>query len=132
MAKTIGVALSEHVRAGLIVDYKLAAPLHCFPEDLEEDGALIELPTDSLVSTLCEQVMAAAGGASDIGAVGVALPGLIRSGVVEEAPNLPQLKGTRIQEIISAKLAEHGLRTRVNVLNDADAMAGGAADLLAG
>jgi len=127
MAKTIGVALSEHVRAGLIVDYKLAAPLHCFPEDLEEDGALIELPTDSLVSTLCEQVMAAAGGASDIGAVGVALPGLIRSGVVEEAPNLPQLKGTRIQEIISAKLAEHGLRTRVNVLNDADAMASGLA-----
>jgi glucokinase len=61
MAKTIGVALSEHVRAGLIVDYKLAAPLHCFPEDPEEDGALIELPTDSLVSTLCEQVMAAAG-----------------------------------------------------------------------
>jgi glucokinase len=127
MAKTIGVALSEHVRAGLIVDYKLAAPLHCFPEDLEEDGALIELPTDSLVSTLCEQVMAAAGGASDIGAVGVALPGLIRSGVVEEAPNLPQLKGTRIQEVISAKLAEHGLRTRVNVLNDADAMASGLA-----
>jgi glucokinase len=127
MAKTIGVALSEHVRAGLIVDYKLAAPLHCFPEDPEEDGALIELPTDSLVSTLCEQVMAAAGGASDIGAVGVALPGLIRSGVVEEAPNLPQLKGTRIQEIISAKLAEHGLRTRVNVLNDADAMASGLA-----
>jgi glucokinase len=127
MAKTIGVTLSEHVRAGLIVDYKLAAPLHCFPEDLEEDGALIELPTDSLVSTLCEQVVAAARGASDIGAVGVALPGLIRSGVVEESPNLPQLKGTRIQEMISSKLAEHGLRTPVNVLNDADAMASGLA-----
>jgi glucokinase len=127
MAKTIGVTLSEHVRAGLVVDYKLAAPLRCFPTDLEEDGALIELPTDSLVSTLCEQVVAAAEGASDIGAVGVALPGLIRSGVVEEAPNLPQLKGTRIQEMISAKLAELGLRTRVNVLNDADAMASGLA-----
>ena len=49
MAKTIGVTLSEHVRAGLIVDYKLAAPLHCFPEDLEEDGALIELPTTTVV-----------------------------------------------------------------------------------
>ena len=127
MAKTIGVTLSEHVRAGLIVDYKLAAPLHCFPEDLEEDGALIELPTDSLVSTLCEQVVAAARGANDIGAVGVALPGLIRSGVVEESPNLPQLKGARIQEMISSKLAEHGLRTPVNVLNDADAMASGLA-----
>jgi glucokinase len=59
--------------------------------------------------------------------VGVALPGLIRSGVVEEAPNLPQLKGTRVQEMITSKLAEHGLRTSVNVLNDADAMASGLA-----
>ena len=57
----------------------------------------------------------------------MALPGLIRSGVVEESPNLPQLKGTRIQEMISSKLAEHGLRTPVNVLNDADAMASGLA-----
>jgi predicted NBD/HSP70 family sugar kinase len=127
MAKTIGVTLSEHVRAGLVVDYKLTAPLRCFPQDLEEDGALIELPTESLVSTLCEQVMAAAGSAGEVGAVGVALPGLIRSGVVEESPNLPQLKGARIQEMISSKLAEHGLRTPVNVLNDADAMASGLA-----
>jgi glucokinase len=127
MAKTIGVTLSNHVRAGLVVDYMLTTPLHCFPTDLEEDGALIELPTESLVSRLCEQVMAAVGKAQDITAVGVALPGLIRSGVVEEAPNLPQLKGTRIQEMISSKLAEHGLRTPVNVLNDADAMASGLA-----
>ena len=32
-------------------------------------------------------------------AVGVALPGLVANGVVEEAPNLPQLKGARIQEL---------------------------------
>jgi glucokinase len=127
MAKTIGVTLSNHVRAGLVVDYTLTAPLHCFPTDPEEDGGLIELPTESLVSRLGEQVMAAAGGAGEIEAVGVALPGLIRSGVVEESPNLPQLKGTRIQEMISSKLAEHGLRTPVNVLNDADAMAAGLA-----
>jgi len=127
MAKTIGVTLSEHVRAGLVVDYELAVPLQCFPTDLEEDGALVELPTDGLVRTLCEQIMAAAEAGGEIAAVGVALPGLIRGGVVEEAPNLPQLKGTRIQEMISAKLAEQGLRTRVNVLNDADAMASGLA-----
>jgi glucokinase len=127
MAKTIGVTLSERVQAGLIVDYKLTGPLRCFPADMEEDGALVELPTEGLVRTLCEQVMAAAEGGGDIAAVGVALPGLIRSGVVEEAPNLPQLKGTRVQEMITSKLAEHGLRTSVNVLNDADAMASGLA-----
>jgi glucokinase len=127
MAKTIGVTLSERVQAGLIVDYKLTGSLRCFPADMDEDGALVELPTEGLVRTLCEQVLAAAEGGGEIAAVGVALPGLVRSGVVEEAPNLPQLKGTRVQEMITSKLAEHGLRTSVNVLNDADAMASGLA-----
>jgi predicted NBD/HSP70 family sugar kinase len=127
MAKIIGVTLSERVLAGLVVDYKLAGPLHCFPEDGEEDGALIEMPTDGLVRMLCEQITCAAQGATDIAAVGVALPGLIRSGVVEEAPNLPQLKGARIQELLTAKLLEHGLKAAVNVMNDADAMASGLA-----
>jgi glucokinase len=130
MANTIGVTLSERVQAGLVVDYKVVGPLHCFPAE-EEDGALIEMPTDGLVRTLCEQILCAAKqateSAGEINAVGVALPGLVRSGVVEEAPNLPQLKGARIQELLTAKLAEHGLKTRVNVVNDADGMASGLA-----
>jgi predicted NBD/HSP70 family sugar kinase len=122
--------MSERVQAGLVVDYKVVGPLQCFPED-EEEGALIEMPTDALVRTLTEQIVSVAeratGGVGEINAVGVALPGLIRSGVVEEAPNLPQLKGARIQELLTAKLAEQGLKTRVNVVNDADAMASGLA-----
>ena len=125
--KTIGVTLSERALAGLVVDYKLAGPLGCFPPDGDEDGALIEMPTDGLVKMLCEQIICAAKGTSDISAVGVALPGLIRNGVVEDSPNLPQLKGARIQELLSAKLAEHGLHARVNVVNDADGMAAGLA-----
>jgi predicted NBD/HSP70 family sugar kinase len=127
MAKIIGVTLSERVLAGLIVDHKLAAPLQCFPEDGEEDGALIEMPTDGLVKMLCEQIICAAEGATDIAAVGVALPGLIRNGVVEDSPNLPQLKGARIAELLTLKLAEHGLSVAVNVINDADGMAAGLA-----
>jgi len=127
MAKTIGVTLTERVQAGLVVDYKLTGPLRVFPADPEEEGALVELPTDGLVRTLSEQILNAAEGETDISAVGVALPGLIRNGVVEEAPNLPQLKGARIEELLKSKLAEQGLRTRVNVLNDADAMASGLA-----
>jgi glucokinase len=127
MAKIIGVTLSERALAGLVVDHKLAGPLHCFPEDGEEDGALIEMPTDGLVKMLCEQIACAANGASDISAVGVALPGFIRNGVVEDSPNLPQLKGARIAELLTMKLAEHGLRPAVNVINDADGMASGLA-----
>lgn len=127
MAKIIGVTLSERVLAALVVDHKLASPLHCFPEDGEDDGALIEMPTDDLVKTICEQVVCAAKGASDVSAVGVALPGYIRNGVVEDSPNLPQLKGARIADLLTAKLAEHGLKVAVNVINDADGMASGLA-----
>ena len=128
MAKVIGVTLSESVLAGLIVDYKLAGPLLRFPDDGQDDGALIEMPTDGLVKVLCEKIMTVASGHTDIVAVGVALPGFVRNGVVEEAPNLPQLKGARIQELLTAKLAEHGLKNAmVNVMNDADGMASGLA-----
>ena len=126
MAKIIGVTLSERAVAGLVVDNKLASGLQCFPED-EDDGAMIEMPTDGLVKMLCEQIMCAATGVSDITAVGVALPGVIRSGVVEDSPNLPQLKGARISDLLTTKLSEHGLTTTVNVINDADGMASGLA-----
>ena len=127
MAKTIGVTLSERVIAGLVVDHKLAGPLCCFPENPEHDDALVELPTEGLVQLLCERIVLAADGAKDLTAVGMALPGLIQNGVVEEAPNLPQLKGARIQELISTKLAERGFNVPVTVLNDADGIAAGIA-----
>jgi len=127
MAKTIGVTLSERVLAGLVVDHKVVGPLHSFPEDREDDGALVQLHTDGLIGKLAEQVMKAADGSRDIAAVGLAVPGFIRHGVVEEAPNLPQLKGAKIEEKLAEKLAENGLKVKVCVLNDADAVAAGLA-----
>ena len=127
MAKIIGVTLSERVQAGLVVDNKLAGPLHCFPEKEEDDSAMIEMPTDDLVKMLADQIACAAKGHNDVTAVGVALPGFVRNGVVEDSPNLQQLKGARIQELLSNKLAENGLKVSVNILNDADGMASGLA-----
>jgi glucokinase len=127
MAKIIGVTLAERALAGLVVDHKLVNPLHCFPEDGEDDGALIEMPTDDLVKMLCEQIACAGKGQTDVSAVGVALPGFIRNGVVEDSPNLPQLKGARISDLLTTKLADHGLNVAVNVINDADGMAAGLA-----
>ncbi len=98
-----------------------------FPASDEDGSALVELHTDGLVETICEQVMQARNGHEGITAVGVALPGLIRNGVVEEAPNLPQLKGARIAELLSTELRSHGLDAPVTVLNDADGVAAGLA-----
>ncbi len=93
MSKTIGVTLSDGIVAGLVVDHKLEGGLRRFPDNEEDRDALVELHTDALVETICKEVVLAANGHKDLDAVGVAVPGLIKSGVVEEAPNLPQLKG---------------------------------------
>jgi glucokinase len=129
MAKTVGVSLSERIITGLVVDHKLVGGLHCFPEDEEHDDALVELPADGLMRKICEEIVAVAKGAKDIAAVGVALPGLIKNGVVEEAPNLPQLKGARIQELLQTQLKTYEIEAPVTVLNDADGCAAGLASM---
>jgi predicted NBD/HSP70 family sugar kinase len=129
MAKTIGVTLSEWIAAGLVIDHKLAGAVRRFPEGTEDDdeSGLVELHTDALVDAICKQVVLAADGTTDLTAVGVALPGLVKNGVVEEAPNLPQLKGARIEELLTAQLRNHGVNAPVTALNDADGMAAGLA-----
>jgi glucokinase len=110
-----------------VVDHKLAGGLRSFPEAHDDEYALVEMPTEAIVQTLCEQVIAAAGGERELAAVGIGLPGLIRNGVVEEAPNLPQLKGARIAEQLTAQLRQNGVDAPVNIINDADGFAAGIA-----
>ncbi len=127
MAKTIGVTLSERVSAGLVVDHALVGPVRLFPEDPENDDALVEMPTEGLIDLLCEQIVLAANGAQDVTAVGIAVPGLIKDGVVEEAPNLPQLKGAQLGGRLCDKLGAKGVNAPVNLVNDADGIAAGIA-----
>jgi glucokinase len=131
--KTLGVVLSEHVYAGLIVDHKLSGKLLSSasasePHDAEDSNTMVELPTEGVVEAVCQlAVEAAKGHEESITAIGIAIPGFVRQGVVEEAPNLPQLKGARIQELLAVKLASHGIEAPIRVVNDADAMAAGLA-----
>ena len=129
MAKAIGVILSERISAGLVVDHKLVEPLRVFPDGEDESDALVELHTDALAATICKQILLAANSEKDIAAIGVALPGLVKNGVVEESPNLPQLKGARIEELLASHLRSHGVNSPVTVLNDADGMAAGLASM---
>jgi glucokinase len=127
MAKIVGVTLSERVVAGLVVDHALQGELRRFPEAHDDEYALVEMPADGIVETLCDQVLAVVGEERDLAAVGVGVPGLVRNGVIEEAPNLPQLKGARLAEMIAAKLHEHGIDVPVKITNDADGFAAGIA-----
>jgi glucokinase len=127
MAKSVGVTLSEQVLAGLVVDHKLVGGLQRFPKDENDREALIDMHTDALVETICDEVVSVAGGDKALDAVGVAVPGLVKNGVIEDAPNLPQLKGARIQDLLKIQLGQKGIQAPVTILNDADGVAAGLA-----
>ncbi|HEY0794638.1 MAG TPA: ROK family protein [Acidisarcina sp.] len=130
MARTIGVVMADRVVAGLIEDHKLGGDVQRYPSDAGEDHGLIELPADDLCKIIGEQIAAIAGPASasgEITAVGVALPGIVRNGVMEDSPNLPQLKGAKICESIANALRDKGMPIPVAIFNDADAVAAGLA-----
>lgn len=131
--EAIGVNMAQRIFAGLVVGHRIQGELLSYPadgapEDEDEDQALVELPTESLVSGICDVVLQAAKGhEATIKGVGISIPGLIRNGVVEEAPNLPQLKGASVQELMGCELTARGFKAPVTIVNDADAMAAGLA-----
>jgi predicted NBD/HSP70 family sugar kinase len=62
-----------------------------------------------------------------VDAIGVAVPGIIRHGVVEDSPNLTQLKGMRMADELTRVLSARGIAAPVHIANDADAIAAGVA-----
>jgi glucokinase len=127
MAKMVGVTLSERVVAGLVVNHELQGAMSTFPEEHDDKYALVEMPADAIAETLCNQVLAVTGKERDLAGVGIGVPGLVRNGVVEEAPNLPQLKGAKLAEMVAAKLHDNGIDVPVTITNDADGFAAGIA-----
>ncbi len=130
---TIGVVMAGRLYAGQVVDDQLVGPVLRYPEsdapaENEDDCSLVEYHTEALVEAICDITIRAANGRMKaISGVGIAVPGLIRNGVMEEAPNLPQLKGARVSELVSQALELRGLKVPVTVSNDADAIAAGLA-----
>src|SRR6201997_31451 len=130
MAKTVGVVMTEKVVAGVIEDHKVASEIRHYPaqeHDPEEESGLIEKPADALAELLCEQIAALAPAGSGINVVGIAVPGIVRNGIIEDSPNLQQLKGANIAGAVRNALAAQGLDFTVTALNDADAIAAGVA-----
>ena len=126
MVQTIGVVMTTRIVAGLVEDHALAGSLGFFPSDPDDDEALLDLPVDSLCQRIGEEV-ANLKPAPTIEAIGVAMPGIIRGGIVEDSPNLSQLKGANIAASLKSTFEALGINAPVKVLNDADAAAAGLA-----
>ena len=125
--RTIGLTLSKRILTGLVGPEGLMGPLHSYPEDEFYEDALVEMPREHLIAVMCEQIIAVAREHGDIpvAGVGIAVPGIVKQGVVEDSPNLPQIKGARIVAEVGTLLREHGLDVPVALINDADAVAAG-------
>jgi glucokinase len=126
MSRTIGVVLSSRIVAGLMEDHKLVGELSRYPANPDDHEALLEHPFESLCRLITDQVMALHP-EGQIDAIGVALPGIIRDGIVEDSPNLAQLKGGKIGEVLTAIFQSKGIVAPVKTMNDADAVAAGLA-----
>lgn len=130
---TVGIVVAERLYAGLVVNDKLSGPILSFPEggpseDPDDDDSLIEYHTDALVEAICTLTLKLVGARKgEVTAVGVALPGVMRNGVIEDSPNLPQLKGAHMADLLCQMLGEQGLKAQVVISNDADAIAAGLA-----
>jgi glucokinase len=132
MTTAIGVVITEHVVSGRLEDQRLTGKLLRYPNDPEIQDALAAMPPSELVDIIADHigVLAAPADGRDaaaVGAIGVAVPGIVRHGVVEESPNLKQIKGLRLGERLAKALAERGIETPVYLANDADAIAAGVA-----
>jgi glucokinase len=126
MARSIGVVVSQHISLGLVEDHVLAGPVVIYPpEGIDADG-FRGMPADELVRIQADELKALAEG-EPVEAIGLAYPGIVRGGVVEDSPNLQQLKGFPMETAMRAALAERGIHAKLAVSNDADVVASGIA-----
>src|ERR1700689_4735305 len=131
MSTAIGVVMTSHIVTGKLEDQRLTGKLLRYPGDAENANDLDAIPGGDLVEILAEHIGtlagAKAGGAGKPDAIGVAVPGIVRAGVIEESPNLKQLKGMRLAEELAKALETRGITAPVHIANDADAIAAGVA-----
>jgi glucokinase len=128
MTIAIGVVITEHIVAGRLEEHKLVGKPVRFPADAKEVDALQSIPNGELVEVVASQVVELAGkGGGKLDAIGVAVPGVVRHNIVEESPNLNQLKGAHLGQELSNVLTERGITAPVHIANDADAIAAGVA-----
>jgi predicted NBD/HSP70 family sugar kinase len=116
----------EHIAVGLVEAHKLVGALNVYPDKLQSLDPLQSMPAEGIVDCIRQQIEKVADGGK-VEAIGIGFPGIIRNGVVEDSPNLHQIKGFGLQAALSSALTGKLAGTQVRVFNDADVMAAGIA-----
>jgi glucokinase len=126
MRRAIGVWAAERIAVGVVEDNRVVGQLRTYPEAGSNPNALQGMPSETIVERICDVIAEVSAGQA-IDGVGIGFPGIIRQGLVEESPNLQQVKGLNLRAAVSSALANSGVQAPVYVWNDADAMAAGVA-----
>jgi predicted NBD/HSP70 family sugar kinase len=130
MGRSIGLLATRYIWAGIVEGSTLGS-VRMYPEPGRESVDLKSLPVSEIIDRIREHVAALREG-GPVESVGAGFPGIIRNGLIEESPNLGQLKGLQMRDRLAAALLEDGLDVPVTVLNDADALAAGVAAVRGG
>ncbi|MGC2661376.1 MAG: ROK family protein [Bryobacteraceae bacterium] len=126
MAYGIGIFIAERISAAVVSNNAITAPLIDFPEDHSISDALHAVPAEGIVKQIVELVEKL--NLKDPPShVGIGMPGIVRNGIIEDSPNLIQLKGANMKALVEAELARIVGAAPVEVFNDADAVAAGLA-----
>ena len=117
MGRTAGVLATRHIWVGAVENHELKESI-VYPSPGEGSWEMRPMPADEIAATIRAVIARLEG--EPPRAVGVGFPGIIRSGVVEECPNYPQMKGFPLAAALTKDVP-------VWVMNDTDAMAAGVA-----
>src|SRR6516162_5882592 len=127
--RVAGVVAAERVVAGLVSNGQMEGGIQRFPPPEDSDAALTSMPADSVVSVICEQVRTLCResgiAVESLAGIGVGFPGIIKEVVVEESPNLLQMKGCGLSAAVRSGLGLDAMP--ITISNDADALAAGIA-----
>src|ERR1700722_11933626 len=123
MLRSIGVVVSEHIAWGVVEGDSVVGAISSYPREGSGADLLHAMPSDELVGRIADEVKAMAEG-EPLAALGRAFPGIVRNGVIDESPNLHQLKGLPMAQMVYAALAERKVEcAKVTISNDADVVA---------
>jgi predicted NBD/HSP70 family sugar kinase len=125
MAIGIGVLVRRSIWVGAVEGGALGNVV-MYPAPGQPPVELKSLRPDEILAEIRRMVAALRDG-KEVASVGAGFPGIVRNGVIEDSPNLGQLKGLPIAAQLADVLKGDGISAPVKVVNDADALATGIA-----
>lgn len=130
MPRSIGVVVSDHIALGVVEGDRVIGELVHYPpsgsEDHNASDQIRAMPAEELVRVQADEIKALAEG-EPVEAIGLAYPGIVRNGAIEDSPNFQQLKGCTMEGSMREALAARGIHAKLAISNDADVIASGIA-----